>query len=74
MITGASDGIGAEYAVLLAEAGFNICLVARSEAKLKDVEQRVKKANGTVKTRIEIADFSNTAANRKTQQEVMSFY
>ena len=38
VITGASDGIGAEYARQLARRGFNICLVSRTKSKLDAVE------------------------------------
>ncbi|ORY78532.1 putative ketoreductase [Protomyces lactucae-debilis] len=34
VVTGASDGIGAEYATQLAQAGFNIVLVSRTQSKL----------------------------------------
>ena len=37
IVTGSSDGIGAEYAKLLARKGFNVCLVSRTESKLKKV-------------------------------------
>ncbi|KAG6879160.1 hypothetical protein C0992_004693, partial [Termitomyces sp. T32_za158] len=35
VVTGASDGIGKEFAFELAKAGFNILLVARNNALLK---------------------------------------
>ena len=37
LVTGSSDGIGAEYAKLLALKGFNICLVSRTKSKLERV-------------------------------------
>lgn len=37
VVTGATDGIGKEYAFQLAQAGMNIVLISRTEAKLKDV-------------------------------------
>jgi 17beta-estradiol 17-dehydrogenase / very-long-chain 3-oxoacyl-CoA reductase len=37
VVTGASDGIGREFAVQLARAGFNVVLVARNQTKLADV-------------------------------------
>lgn len=39
VITGASDGIGAEYARQLAARNFNICLVSRTLMKLQAVEK-----------------------------------
>ena len=38
VVTGASDGIGAEYCKLLAEDGFNIVLISRTMSKLEKVE------------------------------------
>jgi 17beta-estradiol 17-dehydrogenase / very-long-chain 3-oxoacyl-CoA reductase len=37
VITGASDGIGREFAIQLARAGFNLVLAARNQAKLDAV-------------------------------------
>ena len=37
VVTGASDGIGREFAIQLAKAGFNILLAARNQAKLDAV-------------------------------------
>lgn len=34
LVTGASDGIGAEYCRQLAKMGFNVCLVSRTLSKL----------------------------------------
>jgi len=45
LVTGASDGIGAEYCKQLAAKGFNICLVSRTLLKLQQVEEAVKQIN-----------------------------
>ena len=37
VVTGASDGIGREFAIQLAKAGFNVLLAARNRAKLDAV-------------------------------------
>jgi 17beta-estradiol 17-dehydrogenase / very-long-chain 3-oxoacyl-CoA reductase len=52
LITGASDGIGAEYCRRLAHQGFNIVLVSRTLSKLKSVESEVQKINPRIKTKI----------------------
>lgn len=41
LITGASSGIGRDMAVLFAEKGYNLILVARNEAKLKELAARL---------------------------------
>ena len=35
VVTGGSDGIGEEFCHVLAKQGFNICIVARNETKMK---------------------------------------
>ena len=42
LVTGGSDGIGAEYCLELAKEGFNICVVSRTRSKLEAVEKRIK--------------------------------
>jgi short-subunit dehydrogenase len=37
VVTGASDGIGREFAIQLARAGFNVLLTARNQEKLDAV-------------------------------------
>ena len=60
LITGASDGIGLEFCKQLAQEGFNICLVSRSESKLKDAIKYQLSQYG-VQTRYFVADFSGNA-------------
>lgn len=52
VITGASDGIGKEYALQLAKKGFNIVLVSRTESKLElvatEIENKYKKQTKVV--------------------------
>lgn len=66
MVTGGSDGIGQEFCIHLASKGFNICLVSRTEKKLKLTEDLIKKEYPKVQTRIVVADFS--------QKNFMAFY
>jgi len=48
VITGGSDGIGLAMAHNLAKQGFNICIVARNEPKMKNACEEVKKTNGQI--------------------------
>ena len=43
LVTGGSDGIGAEFCRQLAKAGFNICIVSRTESKMEAIELEIRK-------------------------------
>ena len=58
VVTGASDGIGAEFCRQLAKEGFNIALVSRTLEKIIKVEGECKKINPQIETRIVQADFA----------------
>lgn len=45
MITGATDGIGKEYAKELAKQGLNVVLISRTKAKLVDVCNEIGKTS-----------------------------
>ena len=64
LITGASAGIGKEFAYQLAEQGFNIILVARREQKLHDIVEDLKKNFGGDHS-IFISDLSDINENLK---------
>jgi len=57
-VTGATDGIGREFALQLGKAGFNIVLVSRTQAKLDSVAAEIE-SNYKVKTKTFSIDFSN---------------
>ncbi|MBF04543.1 MAG: short-chain dehydrogenase [Flavobacterium sp.] len=59
VVTGASSGIGLELATQLANAGFNIVLIARNSEKLQEVKNRLK-ANTTIEIKIVNVDVSET--------------
>lgn len=46
LVTGASGGLGLEFARLLAKDGYDLALVARSEAKLRDVAANLSNEYG----------------------------
>lgn len=58
MITGASDGLGKEYAVQLARKGWNLVLVSRTEAKLQTLASELEEKYPGVKTKILAMDFA----------------
>ena len=64
LVTGASDGIGAEFCYQLARQGFNLVLIGRTESKLKTVAQKCKDLNAKVETRILVRDFCRTTSMR----------
>lgn len=57
LITGASDGIGKEYALQLASKGYNIVLVSRTQSKLLELEKEIKEKH-SVETRNLAMDFA----------------
>jgi len=61
VVTGASDGIGAEFCRQLAVQGFNIALVSRTQSKLDAVEREIRQINPNIQTKTVQADFYNNA-------------
>ncbi|KAI6162747.1 hypothetical protein EDD17DRAFT_1694684 [Pisolithus thermaeus] len=63
VVTGASDGIGREFALQLGSAGFNVLLVARNQAMLSDVANEIaERTSGRVESRICLIDFAKNDA------------
>jgi len=58
VVTGASDGIGREFAIQLARAGFNVLLAARNQAKLDAVVADIAKAASGAQTKTFVIDFA----------------
>lgn len=61
LITGASEGIGAEICRELAGRGYNVILVARREDKLREVAAQLSAAHG-IDTRVVAADLAGPQA------------
>lgn len=57
-MTGASDGLGKEFALQLARQKFNLLLVSCTRSKLEALEQELVSSNPGVKTRILAMDFA----------------
>ena len=64
IVTGASDGIGAEIASQVAQKGFNLVLVSRSESKLEKVKERIQNES-KVQVKVVVADFAEMAWDAK---------
>ncbi|KDN49917.1 NAD(P)-binding protein [Tilletiaria anomala UBC 951] len=58
VVTGATDGIGREFALQLAKKGFNIFLASRTPDKLDKVAGEIESASPGIKTKVQAIDFS----------------
>lgn len=60
VVTGASDGLGKEYAIQLAQKGFNLVLVSRTQSKLETLAKEIetKYVSNQVKTKLLAMDFA----------------
>ena len=59
IITGATDGIGKQTAIKLAQLGYNIGLVGRSKEKTEIVLDQIASKSGNHSLKYFIADLSN---------------
>src|SRR3954468_14921369 len=69
LITGASTGIGAVYADRLAKRGYDLILVARDEARLNALADRLR-ADAGVKVEVIKADLTDKADLLKLEQRL----
>jgi len=69
LITGASSGIGAEFARQLAARGMHVVLVARREDRLRDLARELEAAHG-IRCEIVPADLARPQAGRDLLAEV----
>ena len=62
VVTGGSDGIGEQFCKDLAQQGFNICIIARTEEKMKEklkgIEAFATSKGKKIKTRYVVADLA----------------
>ncbi|TDZ30923.1 Very-long-chain 3-oxoacyl-CoA reductase [Colletotrichum sidae] len=59
VVTGASDGLGKEYAYQLASKGFNLVLVSRTQSKLETLAHEIEaKFSGKTQVKILAMDFA----------------
>ena len=72
IITGAGSGVGRETAILLAEAGYAVTLVARTEANLQETAQRIVAAIGDqAQTLVIPADVAEPQTARRIVAETL---
>uniref|UniRef100_A0A914DU50 Oxidoreductase, short chain dehydrogenase/reductase family protein n=1 Tax=Acrobeloides nanus TaxID=290746 RepID=A0A914DU50_9BILA len=69
VVTGSTDGIGKAYALNLANRGFNIVLVSRTQSRLDDVKKEILRKSPNVEIRTIKFDFTN--ANLEDYKEVI---
>jgi short-subunit dehydrogenase len=69
VITGASSGIGAEFANILASEGFNVVVTARREPELVTLCENIR-TKYNVQTRIVLADLGQKGGDRKIIEAV----
>ncbi|KAI5287092.1 hypothetical protein KEM52_001753 [Ascosphaera acerosa] len=62
LVTGASDGIGREFALQVAGAGYNVLLVSRTQAKLDAVAAEIVQRHPGTRTRTLAMDFARDDA------------
>ncbi|KAJ7018056.1 hypothetical protein C8F04DRAFT_1214763 [Mycena alexandri] len=58
VVTGASDGIGKEFALQLAGSGFNVLLVARTTSLLDAASEEIKAKYPGIRTAVHTIDFA----------------
>jgi len=68
LITGPTSGIGEQFALQMAESGYHLVLVSRSEAKLAALSKKLSHAHG-VKTHYILADLSDPEAPDRIFEE-----
>ncbi|KAL2760262.1 hypothetical protein ACRALDRAFT_1046520 [Sodiomyces alcalophilus JCM 7366] len=72
VVTGASDGLGKEFAYQLAAQGYNLILVSRTLSKLNDLAEELQKKYPKVKTRVHAMDFSRDRDEDYAQLEAVA--
>ena len=67
MVTGASDGIGKQFSLQLAQKGFNIVLASRTKSKLEALASELKAKYPSISTETVSIDFSQNLDDNYTR-------
>ncbi len=70
LITGASTGIGREFAYLCAQAGYDVVLVSRSESKLQSLAADIRQKTGRI-AYVFARDLSDPAAPKVLYDDIV---
>lgn len=74
IVTGAGSGIGHDTALLLAEAGYHVALVARTESKLQDTAKAIAEQSPNVETLVVARDLTDPAAPAEIVEQVKTHF
>lgn len=74
IVTGASDGIGRQVAIKLAENGVNLALIGRDKSRLNQVKNNINKSNSSLKVKAYSCDIRNNNQLTKTIEQIISDY
>jgi len=72
IVTGASDGIGKQVAIKLADQGVNLALIGRDSFRLNQVKNAIKKLNSSLKVETYSCDIRNSRQLAKTASLIIS--
>lgn len=61
LITGASDGIGKEFALQLSRQNFSLLLVSRTSSKLASLAEEISSINGSIEIKTFAIDFASAS-------------
>ncbi|KAL9015244.1 MAG: hypothetical protein Q9173_000130 [Seirophora scorigena] len=68
IITGASDGLGKEFALQLSRTPFNLLLISRTQSKLDNLAQQIRSSNPKISVRTLSFDFSTCTSPDSAQK------
>lgn len=71
LVTGATGGMGEEWAHQLAGLGFNVIVHGRNESKLADIKAKIESKNSSIKVKTAIADASACPPNLAQLRDIL---